>query len=191
MNILKINLIPAAPLAWCGTLSACAAEAPVPKIFDVHNYGATGDGKTLDTAAIQKALDECGQAGGGTVRVPSGTYLSKPLTLRTKTTLQLDAGATLQATDDRADFQDPAKPGATNAFIAFINGKKLKEVAITGQGVIDGAGAKWWVPAEAARRKTPGFTLPRPRLILLADCQNLRMEGVTLQNAPTFHFVPT
>ena len=51
-------------------------------------------------------------------------------------------------------------------------------------------GAKWWIPAEAARQKMPGYTLPRPRLILLDGCKNVRVEGITLLNSPTFHLVP-
>ena len=161
--------------------------------FDVRQFGAKGDGKTLDTASVQKALDACGKAGGGMVRIPSGTFLSKPLFLRNKTTLQLDAGATLLATDEREDFLIPEKRTQTNsstAFYAFINGKELSDITITGKGTIDGAGAKWWIPAEEARRKVSGYTLPRPRLILLTGCKNVRVEGVTLANSPTFHFVP-
>ena len=52
------------------------------KVFDVRQFGAKGDGQTLDTAAIQKALDECGKAAGGTVKFSRGTYLSQPLTLQ-------------------------------------------------------------------------------------------------------------
>lgn len=168
-------------------LAAAAADSGSSKVYDVRSFGAQGDGKTLDTSAIQKALDECGQAGGGTVRLTAGTYLTKPITLRTKTTLQLEAGAKLQATDDRADFATD-RPGT---FIPFIGGKNLNNVAIVGPGVIDGAGTKWWVPAEEARRKTPGYTLPRPNLIVLTGCKNVRLEEVTLQNSPKFHFVPT
>ena len=67
-------------------------------VFDVREFGAKGNGKTLDTMAIQKALDECGNAGGGIVRFPVGTYLSKPIFLHSQMTLRLDAGAILQAT---------------------------------------------------------------------------------------------
>jgi polygalacturonase len=157
------------------------------RIFEVRAYGAKGDGKTLDTTAIQKALDECGRAGGGVVRLDAGTYLSKPLELRTRTTLQLDTGATLLATDEPADFAGEK----TGSFIPFISGKRLTDVAIVGPGTIDGSGAKWWVPAEAARRKTPGYTLPRPNLIVLTGCNNVRLADLTLQNSPKFHFVPT
>jgi polygalacturonase len=64
-------------------------------------------------------------------------------------------------------------------------------VTISGPGTIDGSGGKWWVPAEEARRKTPGYTLPRPNLIELTGCKNVRLENLTLQNSPKFHFVPT
>jgi polygalacturonase len=189
-------------LSWaCLPISSGRADSATPvtnasgKVFNVRELGAKGDGKTLDTAAIQKALDECGNAGGGTVEFPAGTYLSKPITLRTKTTVQLDAGAKLQATGDQAAFLKSgtnwleAKSGSD--FIPFIGGKNLVDVTFTGSGVIDGAGENWWGAAEDARRKKPGYTLPRPNLIVLTHCQNLRVENITIQNSPKFHLVPT
>ena len=71
-----------------------ALPAGATQVFNVRDFGAKGDGKTLDTGAIQKALDECGNSGGGLVEFPPGVYLSKPVFLKTKTTLQLDANAT-------------------------------------------------------------------------------------------------
>ena len=185
---------------WLRTLSSLliifttANVNAADKVFDVREYGASGDGKTLDTAAIQKALDDCGKK-GGTVRLPAGIYLSGPITLRTKTTLQLDEGATLQATGDQAAFLKTGTnwlaAGSSSDFVPFIGGKGLTDVTIAGKGTIDGAGKNWWGPAEEARQKRPGFTLPRPRLIVLNDCKNVKVTGVTLQNSPTFHFVPT
>ncbi|HEX4341974.1 MAG TPA: glycosyl hydrolase family 28-related protein, partial [Verrucomicrobiae bacterium] len=68
-------------------MMACCEAATVnpTNIFNVRDYGAKGDGQAFDTDAIQKALDACGAAGGGTVKLPAGTYLSKPITLSTKT----------------------------------------------------------------------------------------------------------
>jgi polygalacturonase len=176
------------------------AVAPLPslaasKVFDVKELGAKGDGKTLDTAVIQKALDDCGNAGGGTVRFPAGTYLSGPITLRSKTTVLLEEGAKLQATGNQAAFlkkgTDWLKASSSSDFIPFIGGKRLTDVTITGKGIIDGAGENWWPAAEEARRKKSGYTLPRPNLIVLQYCKNLRLENITLQNSPKFHFVPT
>jgi polygalacturonase len=189
-----------APAALAGFIWLCAglsglqaADSTSPetdngsKVFDVRQYGAVGDGKALDTDAIQRALDECGKS-GGVVRFGPGTYLSKPVYVHSHTTIQLDAGAVLQATDEPDDFHSPT--GNSAIFLALVNGKDLTDVAITGAGTIDGAGARWWVPAEAARRKTPGLSTPRPRLILLTRCKNLRVQDVTLQNSPSFHLVP-
>jgi polygalacturonase len=184
----------------CLVALACRAADPAQtdatasaKIFDVRQFGAVGDGQTRDTAAIQKALDECGKS-GGVVRFGPGTYLCTPIFLHSKTTLELQAGATLIGTDETNDYKDPGRKSATissASFLALINGKDLTDVTITGPGTIDGAGARWWVPAEAARRKTPGYTSPRPRLIILTRCKNLRVQDITLQNSPSFHLVPT
>jgi polygalacturonase len=201
MFMLKTNstrLLPILALALGftvgGTSSLLSADA---KIFDVRDFGAKGDGQTPDTEAIQKALNDCAKS-GGTVRLPAGTYLSKPLTMGNRTTLQLDAGAVLKATDNFGDF---LRPGQTwtgweaitsgSQFVPFIAGRYLTNCAIVGPGTIDGSGAKWWEPAEEARIKKSGFTLPRPNLIVLSDCKNLRMSGVKLINSPKFHFVPT
>ncbi|HEX9046509.1 MAG TPA: glycoside hydrolase family 28 protein [Verrucomicrobiae bacterium] len=162
--------------------------------FNVRDYGAAGDGKTVDTAAIQQALDACKKS-GGTVEFPAGTYPSQPLKLRDHTVLQLDAGAMLQAVTNQADFMKApgnwlsAKNGGD--FIPFISGKDLTALTITGEGVIDGNGAAWWEEAEKARKIKPGYTLPRPNLIVLERCQHVRVENLTLQNSPKFHLVPT
>jgi polygalacturonase len=165
------------------------------QVFDVRQSGAVGDGKTLDTAAIQKTLDACGTACGGTVKFPPGIYLSTPLTLRTKTIFQLDAGATLLASPNQSDFMkvpgDWLKAKSSGDFIPFISGQNLSDVTFTGGGVIDGSGSVWWDEAEKARQIKSGYTLPRPNLIVIERCKKLRMENITLQNSPKFHFVPT
>ncbi len=176
-------------LAW----SLQAADGT--KVFDVRQFGARGDGITYDTAAIQKALDECGTAGGGTVKFSPGVYLCQPINIRTKTTMLLEAGATLQAGTNQSDFMKvpgdwlQAKSGGD--FIPLISGKNLTNATITGNGTIDGNGKVWWEEAEKARQKKSGYTLPRPNLIVLTRCKNVRLENLTVQNSPKFHFVPT
>jgi polygalacturonase len=167
-------------------LPLCAAT------FNVLDFGATGDGRTFDTAAIQKALDAC-QDSGGTVEFPPGTYLCQPLTLHGQTTVQVDAGALLQASTNHADFMkhpgDWLKARGTN-FIPLIRGSELTNLTLTGGGVIDGGGAVWWDAAEQARQVRPGYTLPRPNLIALDRCKNVRIENLTLRNSPKFHLLP-
>jgi len=163
------------------------------EVFNVRDFGAKGDGTTLDTAAIQKALDAC-EKSGGTVEFPAGTFLSQPLTLHSKTIVKLDAGAMLKASTNQADFMktpgDWLKAKSSSEFIPFIGGEKLRDVTFTGTGTIDGSGAAWWGEAEKARQITPGYTLPRPNLIVLEQSTNFVVENITLQNSPKFHLVP-
>jgi polygalacturonase len=189
---MKSNRIILAAVLATAVAGARWAEA---KELNVRDLGATGDGRTFDTAAIQKALDDCAKAGGGTVRFPAGTYYSKPLTVRTKTTIQLDEGATLLASTNHADWMkvpgDWLKAASGGDFIPFISGKDLEDVAFTGKGTIDGNGAAWWEEAEKARQKKSGYTLPRPNLVVLNRGRNIHMSGIRLVNSPKFHFVQT
>jgi polygalacturonase len=158
-------------------------------VFNVRDYGAVGDGVAIDTEAVQKAFNECGKVdGGGVVLMPAGTYLCKPLVIRTNTTLRIEKQATLKATDDPADYARTDKPSEFNH---FFTGKDIENVTIEGEGTIDGSGETWWIPAEEARQKKSGYTLPRPNLIVLTRVKNLTVRGVTIQNSPKFHFVPT
>jgi polygalacturonase len=178
---------------WSFLAVSLVCEAHAGGTFEVRALGAAGDGKTLDTAAIQTALDQCGKAGGGIVHFAPGTYLTKPLFLSTKTTLQIDPGAKLIGTDEPSDYFKSGTNGGARTSASFnglINGRNLTDITITGGGTIDGAGARWWVPAEAARQKTPGYSMPRPRMISIANSRNVRVTDVTLQNSPSYHFVP-
>src|SRR4051812_43421067 len=93
-------------------LVTCAIATAAEKI-DIKQHGATGDGKTLDTDAIQKAIDACSSNGGGTVTVPKGQYLVGTVLLKDNVTLHLDDGAELLGTDDLSKYKnvDPFKDG--------------------------------------------------------------------------------
>ncbi|WP_308635476.1 glycoside hydrolase family 28 protein [Paenibacillus silvisoli] len=108
-------------------------------VYNVRDYGAVGDGETLDTAAINQAIADCNEQGGGTVWLPSGTYLSGTVFMRSHVTLHLDAGSVLLGSPDMADY--PKLPYTSEfrntALIASIG---AKQIAITGSGVIDGNG---------------------------------------------------
>jgi polygalacturonase len=171
------------PLLLAGLLAA-AACAKSATVCDPKTFGAKADGKTRDTAAVQAAIDKCS---GGTVRVTAGTYLIAPITLKNNVTLQLDSGAKLLGTEDPADYRDPAKAGG---FVSLVNATRQENIAITGEGVIDGSGAPWWEKARAAKKA--GTDLPlRPRLVTFSRCKHIRVEGVTLANSPMFHLVPS
>jgi polygalacturonase len=172
-----------------GLLSTPASGAPteappLPVIpgatFDIAHYGAIGDGKTMDTAAIQKAIDAAAAAGGGIVRVPTGKFLTRPFTLASRINLHLDPGAVILINDDMAHY--PVTAGRRQDSITVSD---AQDIEISGDGAIDGQGAVWW----AAFRTSPAMT-HRPYLIKIANCTRVLVTGVTLRNSPMFHLVP-
>ena len=161
-----------------------AQNIPLPVIpnavFNITNYGAVGDGKTSDTAAIQKAIDACSAAGGGTVLVPAGNFLTMPIKLASCINLHLNRGAVILISDDIANY-----PVEKNRYVDSITASGAHDIEISGEGTIDGQGQAWWAVFRSNSTMTH-----RPYLIKLSDCTRLRVTGVTLQNSPMFHLVP-
>ena len=93
-----------------------AAEA---KLFNVRDYGAKGDGRSADTAAINKAIEACSTAGGGLVKLPAGNYLSGTVFLRSGVELHLEAGATLCGSTDLKDYHNLVPPSIMPEAQAF------------------------------------------------------------------------
>ncbi|HEX8429612.1 glycoside hydrolase family 28 protein [Hymenobacter sp.] len=125
--------------------------------FSIAKYGAVADAITPNTAALQKCIEACSQKGGGVVLVPRGQWLTGPVELRSNVNLHLAEGALLQFSANRADY----KLHKTNwegldavRNQALIYGKNLENVAITGKGIVDGAGEAWWMVQKA--RSTEG-----------------------------------
>ena len=160
----------------------------MPLAYDVRSYGARGDGATLDTAAIQAAIDACADAGGGTVLIPAGRYVTGSIELRSRITLALDAGATLLGSENPADYPIVSSRWEGReqlTYASLISGRDLHRIAIVGRGLIDGRGAGWW---RAFRAGTLAY--PRPRLIAFADCRDVLIEGVTAINSPSWTINP-
>jgi polygalacturonase len=148
-------------------------------VFDVTKYGAVGNAKTMDTAALQKTIDACSSAGGGVVDVPAGRYLTGPFHLASAMNLHLEKGATILISDNTADFRITG-----NRFEDCVTANDCHDLAITGEGTIDGQGAMWW-----ANYSQPGKP-HRPFLVVINRCQRLLIQGITLRNSPMFHLVP-
>ncbi|HLH17227.1 MAG TPA: glycosyl hydrolase family 28 protein [Bryobacteraceae bacterium] len=160
------TVIRAAAALLTAAVAVCAAD------FDVKSYGAAGDGRTLDTAAIQKAIDAAG-AHGGTVVFPAGRFLSGTITLRSNVTLHLSPGAVLLGSTRMADYNPKHLIYATG----------VENIAIEGGGTIDGQG-----DAFLDQNLKP---LPRPSpLIEIWDSRNVRIEDITIRRAPAWTIHP-
>jgi polygalacturonase len=155
---------------------------------NVREHGAVGDGRTLDSRALQTVIDLCAEHGGGTVYLPAGRYLSGSLFLRDNITLQLDSGAVLLGSENPEDYpvvHARWEGKHQDTYAPLIAGQKLNNIALTGRGTIDGRGAFWW---KAKKDKT--LIHPRPRLISFSDCSNVLIEGITAINSPSWTINP-
>jgi polygalacturonase len=171
-------------------LAASAGALHAARTCDVRAFGAKGDGTTKDTAAIQGAIDACAKKGGGTVRLTAGTYVSAPIVLKSNITLQLDKGATLLGSPDHADFPPKVEFHLPDAQ-PLVGAENAKNIAITGEGTIDGNGKSWWDEARSVHdHGILGTGHPRPKLVIFDHCKHVRVEGVTVQNSPMWQLVP-
>jgi len=207
--------VPAGAAAECWPFFAPAAGVhngsklkPGNLVANVLDFGAVGDGRTLCTAGIQAAIDACAAAGGGKVFVPPGRYLTGPIFLKSNLTFEVSAGATLLGSTDFADY--PTIPGwweglERTVYASMITGIDLENVAITGQGTLDGQGAVWldaWGKTEQLRKKLgligrepenpPGSPLPwpRPRVINLYRSRKVLIRGLTIHDSPSWTVHP-
>lgn len=199
------RLVLFALLGFAGIAHAAGARA----IFNVRDHGATGDGSTLETAAINRAVEACAGAGGGIVHVPPGRYLTGTVRLLSHVTLELEGGAVLLGSEnpgDYPDIPDPWSPHGTGhpTTAPLIYAENAKNITITGRGTIDGQGAIWWhrVRLNNPAKYPPGpktdedraeaakLTKPRPNLIRFVRCNDVVIERINLTNSPSWTVHP-
>jgi len=146
---MKFSVIALTALVLGFQLTVFAAVPPTAGSFNVRDFGAVGDGKNLDSPAIDRAIQAAAAAGGGTVLVPAGTYLSGSIHLTNNINLFLDAGATILGAPQNLNAYDETEPfpgiayqdgGHTYFHNSLIWGENLTNVFITGQGMINGGG---------------------------------------------------
>jgi polygalacturonase len=158
------------------------------QIYNITDYGAIRDGKTINTKAIQRAIDRCAQA-GGTVVIPKGVYVSGTLYLKSKVHIQIDSGGVLKGSPSFADYPfnqvryDNAftySNGKSNANHAFLFAEDVHDISISGEGKIDGSGDS---PEFNLGNDDNAPSRLRPCLILLVKCKNIGLTDITLTNS--------
>jgi polygalacturonase len=194
--------------------SVRSADVAGVQFYNVRAFGATGDGKTLDSPAINKAIETSAEAGGGTVYLPAGTYLSGSIRLKSNIHLLIDAGATLLGAPQAMNAYDPEEPfvgpayqdgGHTYFHNSLIWGENLTNIAITGLGIINGGGLSTGDGSEdrasgfssfgrgampGALTNTPGARLGN-KAVALKLCRNVLMRDVTIAHGGHFAILVT
>lgn len=172
----------------------------------IKDHGALADGKTMNTAAVQAAVDACAAAGGGTVVVPTGEWLTGTFELKSRVTLRLEAGAVLKASSSLEDYPPinylHPELGAVRALIWAIGGS---DIAIAGEGIIELADKPFfdWTRLRTGLKPEQDSLLQdwqrqqcvvpakeRPNQpLFFHDCRRLRVEGVIVRNSPCWTLV--
>ena len=157
---------------------------PVPELFDITDYGAAGDGKTLNTEAIQSAIDHC--TPGGKVYVPKGVFVTGALYLKSDMTLFLEEGSKLLGSDNLEDFpimHYRFEGLETECYASLINTKeaaKHQNITIAGKGTFDANGSLLRKKQLKELKGKPG------RAICLRNVDKVYFQGITVRQSPAW-----
>ena len=169
--------------AWVPSARAASPEART-AVFDPRDHGAAGDGRTLDTEPIQKAIDACASAGGGTVTLRGGVFLTGSIVMKSNVTLNIESGAKLLGSPRIGDYRSTPFPALSNIAWALIIAEKAKNIGITGPGEIECNGKAF----EGERLKNGKLhrLTPRPAVVRFIDSEHVRLDGFKLRDFPSF-----
>jgi polygalacturonase len=179
------SLFAAAVFTFC----ICPAPGAEPQRFDISEHGAVGDGKTLNSKAIQSTIDECAGSGGGTLVIPKGQFVSGALFLKPGVNIQFLEGAVLKGSTDINDYPK-ANTRIEGHFepwrAALLNGDKVDHLRITGPGTLDGSGAPFWQEfyrRRDANSKTTNLDVERPRLTFIQNSEDVQVSGINFKDS--------
>ena len=164
-------------------------------VYNVMSFGAKGDGKTDDAAAIQRAIDECSRKGGGQVLFPTGhTFLAGPIRLKSGVDMHLDVNATLKCNPDESIYHLSAFGANEGEGMMWIYADGAEDVSISGRGTIDGSGVDFMgkeLSDSYELKPLNGPFDPRPHVLTLIGVKRLSIKDVTIRNGAywTVHLV--
>jgi polygalacturonase len=148
----------------------------------IADFGAVGDGKTLNTKSIQAAIDHCAETGGATLLIPKGNFLSGALFVKPGVNIELAEGAILKASTDIADFPTQAQVRFEGHFqehaTSLLNVDHCNHFRLTGPGMLDGQGAAYW---------SAPLPTGRPRLSEICNSKDVFISGVRFTNSPSWN----
>ena len=179
----------------------------------ITDFGATPDGKTLNTQAINNAIATVSQKGGGTVVIPAGFWITGPIKLQNGVNLYTERNAFVLFTEDHSHYKKPNAPKHALS-LSPIYADNARNIAITGHGIFDGNGNTWrmvkrskltagqwkqrvasggvvnekedvWYPSQAAKEGEG-----RPNMVRLYECKNVLLQGITFRNSPAWCIHP-
>ncbi len=157
----------------------------------ISDHGAIGDGKTLNTSAIQSAIDSCATSGGGVVVVPRGTFVTGSIFLKQGVDLRIEKWGVLKGSQNTNDYPWIATRIAGLEMkwpAALVNADGVTNLTISGSGTIDGSGERWWTEywtARAAEKNgvDPHFKVPRPRLVHIINSRKVVVRDLSLKDS--------
>ena len=175
----------------------CPIKADTSKLYNISGYGAIGDGKTMNTPAIQATINACATAGGGIILIPKGVFVTGAIFLKQGVNLRIEKGGVLKGSAKQDDYPqimtrwEGIERKWTSALLNIID---VNNIEISGEGTIDGSGTEWpriirqnnqkfQELSQATRDSLMEITrLGRPRLICFQNCKYVNISNLKLRN---------
>ena len=188
MKLRGVKLLRLLCALWvsCALCGSWAGERVV-----ISDFGAVGDGVTLNTKAIERAIDSCAANGGGVVVVPRGTFVTGSIFLKQGVDLRIEKWGVLKGSQDTNDYPwiDTRIAGFEMKWpAALVNADGVTNLTISGAGTIDGSGERWWTEYWTARAAEkdgidPHFKVPRPRLVHIINSRKVVVRDLSLKDS--------